>query len=144
MSVSDVTASRFGLIPPEQPANELELALLERWRGEDLFAQTLAARAGAEQFVFYEGPPTANGKPGIHHVFARTVKDLFTRHRSMKGYRVDRKAGWECANFVFTARVTNRLPVARWLSIRTTWKRSCWDNWRRVEVRAGRRLWRSA
>jgi isoleucyl-tRNA synthetase len=112
VSVSDVTTPRFGIIPPEQPANELELALLERWRAEDLFAQTLAARAGAEQFVFYEGPPTANGKPGIHHVFARTIKDLFTRHRSMKGYRVDRKAGWDTHGLPVEIEVEKRLGLS--------------------------------
>jgi len=85
---------------------------IERWRAEDLFAQTLAARTGAEQFVFYEGPPTANGKPGIHHVFARTVKDLFTRHRSMKGYRVDRKAGWDTHGLPVEIEVEKRLGLS--------------------------------
>ena len=62
---------------------------------EHLFEQTLAGRDDAPAFVFFEGPPTANGRPGIHHVFARTIKDLFCRHRAMKGFRVSRKAGWD-------------------------------------------------
>ena len=95
MSVSDVTTPRFGVIAPDTPPDELEREILEQWRRERLFEQTLAARAGAKPYVFYEGPPTANGKPGIHHVFARTVKDLFCRHRAMKGYLVERKAGWD-------------------------------------------------
>ncbi len=87
--------ARFALIPADEPAAELEQALLTRWREEKLFEQTLAGRANAPSFVFFEGPPTANGRPGIHHVFARTIKDLFCRHRAMKGYRVERKAGWD-------------------------------------------------
>jgi isoleucyl-tRNA synthetase len=67
-----------------------------RWWGEkEIFTRSLELREGAPPFVFYEGPPTANGKPGIHHVMARTIKDLFCRYRTMKGYRVDRKGGWD-------------------------------------------------
>lgn len=72
-----------------------EEEILERWDAEDAFEASLAIREGAPHFVFYEGPPTANGKPGIHHVMARTIKDLFCRYRTMKGFRVDRKAGWD-------------------------------------------------
>ena len=63
-----------------------------RWKREDLFARTLRAAEGKPSFVFFEGPPTANGKPGIHHVFSRTIKDLFCRHRAMKGFYVARKS----------------------------------------------------
>jgi isoleucyl-tRNA synthetase len=73
----------------------VEEELLERWKSEDLFGKSLAARAGAKEFVFFEGPPTANGRPGIHHVVSRTVKDLFCRHRAMLGFHVARKAGWD-------------------------------------------------
>ncbi|MEO6529149.1 MAG: isoleucine--tRNA ligase [Gemmatimonadaceae bacterium] len=110
MTVSDVT-QRFAPIPPDQPADELEQALLARWRDEGLFARTLAARAGAEPFVFFEGPPTANGKPGIHHVFARTIKDLFCRHRAMKGYLVHRKAGWDTHGLPVEIEVEKRLGL---------------------------------
>ena len=72
-----------------------EEEILSRWDAEDAFEASLAIREGAPHFVFYEGPPTANGKPGIHHVMARTIKDLFCRYRTMKGFRVDRKAGWD-------------------------------------------------
>ncbi len=65
------------------------------WTEHEVFEQSLALREGAPHFVFYEGPPTANGKPGIHHVMARTIKDLFCRYKTMKGFRVDRKAGWD-------------------------------------------------
>ncbi|MCI0589651.1 MAG: isoleucine--tRNA ligase [Planctomycetes bacterium] len=76
-------------------ADAFERGLLERWRAEGLFEKALAARAGAPPFVFYEGPPTANGRPGIHHVIARTLKDVVCRYRTMKGCRVLRKAGWD-------------------------------------------------
>lgn len=90
-----ITRDRFPLLPAELSADALEQQVLAQWRAENLFARTLAARADAPPFVFYEGPPTANGKPGIHHVFARTVKDLFCRHRAMQGHLVLRKAGWD-------------------------------------------------
>ncbi|HET6202364.1 MAG TPA: isoleucine--tRNA ligase [Planctomycetota bacterium] len=76
-------------------ADAFERPILERWRASDLFGATLAARAGAPPFVFYEGPPTANGRPGIHHVLSRTLKDVVCRYRTMKGRRVLRKAGWD-------------------------------------------------
>jgi isoleucyl-tRNA synthetase len=110
VTAADVSP-RFALLPGELSADALEQQLLERWRDEQLFAQTLAARAGAEPWVFFEGPPTANGKPGIHHVFARTVKDLFCRHRAMKGYFVDRKAGWDTHGLPVELEVEKRLGM---------------------------------
>ena len=80
---------------PDGPADALERELLATWETEQLFEAVQAARAGAPPYVFYEGPPTANGRPGIHHVFARTIKDLFCRHRAMQGHYVPRKAGWD-------------------------------------------------
>ncbi len=112
MSVSVVAPLRFALLPPDQPANEIELALLDTWRDEGLFARTLAEREGAPPFVFFEGPPTANGRPGIHHVFARTIKDLFCRHRAMKGFRVERKAGWDTHGLPVEIEVEKRLGIS--------------------------------
>jgi len=82
---------------PELPKDllEMEEETLETWRREDLFRKTLEATAQGEPFVFYEGPPTANGKPGLHHIISRTLKDLVCRHRSMKGHSVTRIAGWD-------------------------------------------------
>jgi len=68
---------------------------LERWNSRHLFEQVLKEREGAPSFVFYEGPPSANGMPGIHHVLARTIKDTFCRYKTMKGFKVNRKAGWD-------------------------------------------------
>jgi isoleucyl-tRNA synthetase len=75
---------------------ELELRVLERWRERDIFKQSLARRADAPRWGFYEGPPTANGPPGSHHVLARVFKDIFPRFKTMRGFQVERKGGWDC------------------------------------------------
>lgn len=69
--------------------------MLQTWTEENLFARSIEERAGSPAFVFFEGPPSANGMPGIHHVMARTIKDIFCRYKTMKGYCVKRKAGWD-------------------------------------------------
>lgn len=73
----------------------LNKEILEKWNADRLFEQSVALREGAPSFVFYEGPPSANGMPGIHHVMARTIKDMFCRYKTMKGFHVKRKAGWD-------------------------------------------------
>src|SRR5262245_16056648 len=82
---------------PQYPVSPiaLEEEILGRWRAEKLFEQTLAATEGNDEFVFYEGPPTANGKPGIHHVMSRMLKDLGARYQTMLGKHVTRIAGWD-------------------------------------------------
>lgn len=82
---------------PELPKTllDVEEATLARWREEDLFRRTLQANADGQPFVFYEGPPTANGRPGLHHIISRTIKDLVCRHRSLEGRSVTRIAGWD-------------------------------------------------
>jgi isoleucyl-tRNA synthetase len=74
----------------------LEERVLARWRNDDVFATSLRKRADAPRWVFYEGPPTANGRPGLHHLLARSFKDLFPRFQTMRGKLVERKAGWDC------------------------------------------------
>lgn len=69
--------------------------VLKKWKDGDLFHKSLEIREGHPSFVFYEGPPSANGMPGIHHVIARSIKDIFCRYKTMKGYQVQRKAGWD-------------------------------------------------
>ncbi len=69
--------------------------MLEQWENENLFEQSMKVREGCPSFVFYEGPPSANGMPGIHHVMARSIKDIFCRYKTMKGFQVKRKAGWD-------------------------------------------------
>ncbi|MCC8146386.1 MAG: isoleucine--tRNA ligase, partial [Bacteroidales bacterium] len=80
--------------------NKLDLSnvnqeVLKRWEDGDVFKKSLEIREGAPSFVFYEGPPSANGMPGIHHVIARSIKDIFCRYKTMKGFQVKRKAGWD-------------------------------------------------
>lgn len=70
-------------------------SILDRWNGLNLFERSIAEREGCPSFVFFEGPPSANGHPGIHHVLARTIKDIVCRYKTMRGFRVGRKAGWD-------------------------------------------------
>ena len=75
--------------------SKLEVETLKWWKEHDIFEKSLSTREDGIPFTFYEGPPTANGKPGIHHVMARTVKDMFCRYKTLKGFRVERKGGWD-------------------------------------------------
>ncbi len=75
--------------------SDINKEVLEKWDAESVFAESMKIREGHPSFVFYEGPPSANGMPGIHHVMARTIKDLFCRYKTMKGFHVKRKAGWD-------------------------------------------------
>jgi isoleucyl-tRNA synthetase len=106
------SVTRYQTLSPDRAADDVERELLARWEDEQLFQQTLAGRDAAPSFVFFEGPPTANGKPGIHHVFARTIKDLFCRHRAMKGYRVSRKAGWDTHGLPVEIEVEKQLGIS--------------------------------
>jgi isoleucyl-tRNA synthetase len=110
--VTAPSMTRFQPLPPDRPADDVERELLARWGDEDLFARTLEAKSGAPSFVFFEGPPTANGRPGIHHVFSRTIKDLFCRYRAMKGYRVARKAGWDTHGLPVEIEVEKQLGIS--------------------------------
>jgi isoleucyl-tRNA synthetase len=85
----------FRPVDPKQSFPQLEDRILERWRERDVFHRSVAQREGARVWSFYEGPPTANGRPGSHHVLARVFKDIYPRYRTMRGYQVPRKAGWD-------------------------------------------------
>ncbi|MGB5165165.1 MAG: isoleucine--tRNA ligase [Woeseiaceae bacterium] len=87
----------------------IEQEMLDWWREHDTFEKTLAASDGKPQFSFNEGPPTANGKPGIHHVLARSFKDVFPRYKTMRGYHVPRKAGWDTHGLPVEHEVEKRL-----------------------------------
>jgi isoleucyl-tRNA synthetase len=86
----------FGPVDPQLDLVALERRVLARWREDGLSDQVKALRKGAPPWIFYEGPPTANGKPGLHHVWARVFKDLFPRFQTMRGHDVPRKGGWDC------------------------------------------------
>ncbi|MDT8341511.1 MAG: class I tRNA ligase family protein, partial [Longimicrobiales bacterium] len=91
---------------------ELEAEVLERWREEDLFRQVQVATAGDPPFVFYEGPPTANGRPGLHHIISRTLKDLVCRFRTMQGRQVTRIAGWDTHGLPVEIEAERRLGIS--------------------------------
>ncbi|MDP9343494.1 MAG: isoleucine--tRNA ligase [Actinomycetota bacterium] len=88
--------ARYRPVDPKVEFPALEQRVLEFWRGGSIFDKSLKLREGAPEWTFYEGPPTANGKPGIHHVEPRTFKDLYPRYKTMTGHLVRRKAGWDC------------------------------------------------
>ena len=96
----------------------LEERVLERWRQHDVFAESLRRREGAPEWVFYEGPPTANGRPGLHHVWARSFKDLFPRFQTMRGHYVTRKGGWDCHGLPVEVEVEKELGLSGKTQIR--------------------------
>jgi isoleucyl-tRNA synthetase len=102
----------FRPVDPRQSFPELEEKVLERWRERDVFHRSLANREGAEVWSFYEGPPTANGRPGSHHVLSRVFKDVYPRYKTMCGYRVPRKAGWDCHGLPVEIEVEKQLGIA--------------------------------
>jgi isoleucyl-tRNA synthetase len=102
----------FSPVDPKQSFPELEERALARWRDTNVFDRSLANREGAEVWSFYEGPPTANGRPGSHHVLARVFKDVYPRYKTMCGYRVPRKAGWDCHGLPVELEVEKQLGIA--------------------------------
>ena len=97
MSQSGVDeAGSFKSLPPQIDLPATEHQILSFWESNDIFGKSVRARDGAPRWTFYEGPPTANGSPGTHHIEARVFKDLFPRYQTMKGHQVIRKAGWDC------------------------------------------------
>jgi isoleucyl-tRNA synthetase len=104
--------ARYRPVDPKPSFPELEERILARWRERDVFARSLARRADAPVWSFYEGPPTANGRPGSHHVLSRVFKDIYPRYRTMCGYRVPRKAGWDCHGLPVELEVERELGIS--------------------------------
>jgi isoleucyl-tRNA synthetase len=102
----------FRPVQTKQSFPELEERVLERWRERDVFHRSLSQREGAEIWSFYEGPPTANGRPGSHHVLSRVFKDIYPRYKAMCGYRVPRKAGWDCHGLPVEIEVEKQLGIS--------------------------------
>src|SRR5947208_5485048 len=96
---------------PGQSFPALEEAVLERWRERDVFHGSIRRREGGPLWVFYEGPPTANGRPGSHHVLSRVFKDVFPRYRTMRGHYVPRKAGWDCHGLPVELEIERELGI---------------------------------
>ncbi|HEX2166073.1 MAG TPA: class I tRNA ligase family protein, partial [Longimicrobiales bacterium] len=99
---------------PQYPASviELEEQVLAQWREEDLFRKTLEQTESGQEFVFFEGPPTANGRPGIHHVLSRTIKDVVCRYHTMRGRHVTRIAGWDTHGLPVEIEAERRLGIS--------------------------------
>ena len=109
MSSDPLTRKAFRPMPAQVDLPALEHEVLERWRQREVFHRSLADTAAGPLWTFYEGPPTANGKPGTHHVEARVFKDLFPRFKTMKGFHVPRRAGWDCHGLPVELEVEKRL-----------------------------------
>jgi isoleucyl-tRNA synthetase len=109
-----VAAARFAPLPEGYTSapDQAERDVLARWTARDALGEVLAARADAEPFVFWEGPPTANGRPGIHHVLARAIKDTVCRFQTMQGRRVERKAGWDTHGLPVELEVEKALGIS--------------------------------
>lgn len=88
--------SPYQPLSPQIDLPAIEKSILEFWKSEDIFHRSVTSRSGGSSWTFYEGPPTANGMPGTHHIEARVFKDVFPRFHTMKGKHVIRKAGWDC------------------------------------------------
>ncbi|MCL5268938.1 MAG: isoleucine--tRNA ligase [Bacteroidetes bacterium] len=103
--------SKFKEISDKIKYSDLEHEVLEFWKKNKIFERSVSERAGKPNFTFYEGPPTANGRPGIHHVLARTLKDLVCRYKTMRGYQVHRKAGWDTHGLPVEIEVEKKLGI---------------------------------
>jgi isoleucyl-tRNA synthetase len=102
----------FRPVDPKQSFPELEERILERWRERDVFHRSLRQRESAPLWGFYEGPPTANGRPGSHHVLSRVFKDIYPRYRTMTGHYVPRKAGWDCHGLPVELEIERELGIS--------------------------------
>ena len=85
----------FKPVSPKLDVNRMEAKVLRNWQDRDIFHKSMTQREGKPEYIFFEGPPTANGKPGVHHVLARAFKDIFPRYKTMRGYHVSRRGGWD-------------------------------------------------
>ncbi len=101
----------FKEVDNNQKLPQIDEAMLEFWKKDNTFQKSLDIRKGADDFIFYEGPPTANGKPGLHHVIGRVFKDIIPRYKTMKGYRVERKAGWDTHGLPVELQVEKELGI---------------------------------
>ncbi len=93
--------------------SEIGKEVLKRWESNDIFAKSISNRPASKPYTFYEGPPSANGMPGIHHVMARTIKDIFCRYKTLKGYQVKRKGGWDTHGLPIELAVEKTLGITK-------------------------------
>ena len=95
----------------KRPTAEVEASILKGWKKDNILEQSTVNREGNENWVFYDGPIYANAKPGIHHVFAKTIKDSFCKYKVMQGYKVDRKIGLDCNGLPIEFNVEKKLGI---------------------------------
>ncbi|MBP8998048.1 MAG: isoleucine--tRNA ligase [Anaerolineaceae bacterium] len=101
----------FKPVSPKLDVNHMEMRVLHYWQNHDIFHKSMIQREGGPEYVFYEGPPTANGKPGVHHVLARAFKDIFPRYKTMRGYHVSRRGGWDTHGLPVEIEVEKKLGI---------------------------------
>ena len=106
------SSPRWKVLPAQPDLPAIEHAMLARWNRDRTFAASLKQTEGAPRWTFYEGPPTANGMPGVHHIEARVFKDLFPRFKTMQGFHVIRKAGWDCHGLPVEVAVEKELGLS--------------------------------
>ena len=99
----------FKPVTPKLDVKDMEEKVLRHWQRQDIFHKSLDQRNGGSEYIFYEGPPTANGKPGVHHVLARAFKDIFPRYKTMQGFHVSRRGGWDTHGLPVEIEVEKRL-----------------------------------
>ncbi|MCK4259427.1 MAG: isoleucine--tRNA ligase [Halanaerobiales bacterium] len=104
--------AKFKEVNLKNSVNDRENEILQYWRDNDIATKSVTSKEGKPQFVFFEGPPTANGKPGIHHVLSRTLKDSVCRYKTMQGYQVNRKAGWDTHGLPVEIEVEKQLGLS--------------------------------
>jgi isoleucyl-tRNA synthetase len=101
--------------PEYKSVNYADIAeeVLKFWNENNIFEKSIEVREGSPTFTFYEGPPSANGTPGIHHVMARTIKDIFCRYKTLRGFQVNRKAGWDTHGLPVELQVEKELGITK-------------------------------
>ena len=92
---------------------KIEEEVLQQWKADNTFQKSIDSRQNSKDFVFYEGPPSANGMPGIHHVMARAIKDIFCRYKTLQGFKVERKGGWDTHGLPIELQVEKRLGITK-------------------------------
>ena len=107
---------------------EMDAGILQYWKDKDVFHRTETERPDAPLFTLFEGPPTANGSPGIHHVLARVFKDVICRHRTMKGFRCQRKGGWDTHGLPVELEIEKELGLSSKGRLKSTVSRSSTKN----------------
>ncbi len=106
------TKAQFRDVSPSVSFPEMETQILDLWRERNVFQRSMSEREGGPEYVFYEGPPTANGRPGIHHVLSRSFKDIFPRYHTMQGCYVQRRGGWDTHGLPVEIEVEKRLGLS--------------------------------